>query len=200
MQRVILLGVSLFFATTIFAQQPVATPPPVTNTIITVEEIPTSFYTVGVAEVSYFAEANSTKVHVELDSYGSKERSAGLFLNSTFPGKQPPLSPELSLGIRVCGERRIMEALSTFSLEADGESVALNNLRREGLTFEDYQQQWSRALKGNLTSGLFQKLVESKSVKVRVAELEFELSQKDRNALRDMLKALGQTTPKSKPS
>src|SRR6185436_13334388 len=130
MQRLIWLGVSLFFATTILAQQPVATPPPVTNTITTVEEVPTSFYAVGVAEVSYFAGANSTKVHVELDNYGSKQQSAGLFLNSTFPGRQPPLSPDVSLGIRVFGERRIMEALSTFSLEADGESVALNNLSR----------------------------------------------------------------------
>jgi len=186
----LLLGVSLLFASTVLAQHPVATPPPVTKTINTVDEIPTSYYGVGVAEVSYFAGSTSTEVHVELGRYKSKQQQASLFLNSSFTGRQPPPTPDVSFGLRVFGERSMLESLSSFSLETDGESLAIDNVRREGLAFEDSEKQWSRGLHGVLPFALFQKLAASKRVRVRVAELEFELNQKDREALRDMLKAL----------
>ena len=64
------------------------------------------------------------------------------------------------------------------------------------LTYEMDDKQWARALRAALPFAEFQKLVASKSVRVHVAEVDFELNQESRDTLRDMLKAL--TEPKAK--
>ena len=75
--------------------------------------------------------------------------------------------------------------------------MKLTNRTIEGLTYELNDEHWARAMGGVLGFAEFQKLVTSKTARLRIAEVEFVLDKESREALRDMLKALTEPRPKS---
>lgn len=187
-QKIFLFIAALAFTVPATAQQ---------RTVVTVDEPPTSYYTIGKAEVSYFAGSNTTEVRIDLPRYRLKGNIADLWFVSTLPGKEVVIAKEVSVGLRFRSAKARLEKLDGFVLEADEVPLKLANRTIGGLTFELYDNRWARAMHGVLGLAEFQKLVTSKTATLRIADFEFVLDRKSREALRDMLKAFTEPRPKS---
>ena len=188
MRTLFFVVVALIFAVPATAQQ---------RTVVTVAEPPTTFYNVGKAEVSYFAGSNSTEVRIDLSRQHSGGHSAYLWFVSTFAGKDIVIPKEVFVGLGFRSDKSRLEKLEGFVIEADEMSLKLVNRTVKGITFELDKYEWARAVVASLPFAEFQKLVASKSVRVQVADVSFDLDQISRGALRDMLKAITEPTKKS---
>lgn len=177
----LLAGIALTAALNVQAQQ---------RTAVTINEPPASYYKVGKAEVSYYAGVNTTEVRIDLPSYRDSGQAAGLWFFSRFEGKQIGNLKEVFVGIRFRSDKAKLQNLDRFVLAADNKPLSVTITAIEGLTFELDRNEWARALKGMLSFDDFKKLAIGQSARVRIGDFEYEMDQKSRVALRDMLKAL----------
>ena len=183
----------LLVAALAFAAPATAQKPPV----VSIAEPATSFYTVGKAEVSYFAGSNTTEVRIQCPRHRLEGDSATLWFVSTFAGKDIVTPKEVFVGIGVRSDKARLQKLEGFVIEADDAPLKLANRTIDGITFELDHNEWARAMGGTLAFAEFQRLVNGKTASLRIAEVEFVLDKESREALRDMLKALTEPRPKS---
>ena len=184
-------------AATCAGQQSKPTPSPSTSatigwgeTKVTVDIPATSYRKVGQAEVSYFAESDTTEVRAELEAYRSKEESANMYFVFTVKGKRLIQPKSVTVGIAFFTDKEKAEHLNGLKLEADRKSLNLDDLNDEGVGYDYNAKSSYRAMTANLPFTIFEELVGSKSVRVYIGDVGFDLAKKNHDALRDMLKAV----------
>jgi hypothetical protein len=199
MRTLLLITVSLTFAATCVGQQNKPTPsvdhsvspsgPPPANSV-TVDVPATSYRTVGQAQVSYFAETDSTEVRIELSPYRSQGQSANMFFVFSVKGKHVVAPQVVSVGLVFFTDKGKAENLNSSTVELDGQSLSLNDMTSDGVGYDYNAKSAFRHMEATIPFALFEKLVNDRSVTVHVADVIFGFGKKDRDGLRDMLKAI----------
>jgi hypothetical protein len=88
------------------------------------------------------------------------------------------------------GRKEILETITTFDLDADGKEIRLDHPALGGIEYDLNAQSFLRALHASVSFDTFEQLVNSQSLKVHAGATVFELDNKSRSALRDMLRAV----------
>lgn len=163
---------------------------PPKKTIATVAIPATSYREVGQAQISYFAESDTTEVRIELSVYRSRGQSANMFFVFTVKGRRVVRPSVVSVGMVFFTDKTAAERLHGFELEADGKSIQLEDATSGGVGYDYGAKQFSKDMGGKISFALLHQLGDSKGIKVHVGDIEFELNKGNRDALRDMLKAV----------
>ncbi len=163
---------------------------PGSKKVVTVELPPTSFRKVGQAEISYFSQSDTTEVRSELSGYRGPGQSANLWFVFTVKGKRVVQPKIVSIGIAFFGDKVTVEGITDFAFEVDGKSVQLYDLTSSGVGFDYNAKSSYKDLKGTIPFAAFEQVVNGQALKIHVGEVVFELSKDNRDALRDMLKAV----------
>src|SRR5258708_23939554 len=89
-----------------------------------------------------------------------------------------PQFVEVSLG---CSARKeLLEKIAAFELEVDGHGVKLDHPTVGGIEYDLNAKRFLRAMHGSVPFETFETLVSSKSIKVHVGEVVFELNKNSR--------------------
>lgn len=163
---------------------------PPTTTIVTVDEPPSSFRKVGQAEIGYFASSDTTEVRTEWPVYKSDTLSTSMWFEFRVKGKRISRPESVNVNLGCSGQKELLGTITEFKLDADGQELTLEHLRPGGIEYDLNAKRFLRAIHGSVSFDTFAKLVSSKSLKVHVGEMVFELNNNSRSALRDMLKAV----------
>ena len=96
------------------------------------------------------------------------------------------------LNIGFDGEKERLETLVGFALEVDDKPVKLDELTVDGVGYDLTARRFFKSMHGSVSFETFENLVKSRSIRVHSGNIVFELSKNNRNALRDMLRAIQQ--------
>lgn len=163
---------------------------PGSKTVVTVDAPPTSFRKVGQAEISYFSESDTTEVRSELSGYRSPGQSANLWFVFSTKGKRVVRPKMVSVGMAFFGDKVTVENLRDFAFEVDGKSVQTDDRTTGGVGFDYHAKRSFKDMKGTMAFAVFEQVASGESIKIHVGDIIFELSKSNREALRDMLKAI----------
>jgi hypothetical protein len=163
---------------------------PGSKTVVTVDAPPTSFRKVGQAEVSYFSESDTTEVRSEFKGYRGPGQFANLWFVITAKGKRVVQPKLVSVGMAFFGDKVTVESVRDFVLEVEGKPVQFDDLTSSGVGYDYNSKNSFKAMKGTMGFAEFERIVKSQAVKIHVGDIVLELSKSNRDALRDMLKAV----------
>ncbi|HEV7890093.1 MAG TPA: hypothetical protein VGP08_05620 [Pyrinomonadaceae bacterium] len=158
---------------------------------VVIIDVPADGYRkVGQAQIRYFKEPDATEVRDELRVYEGRGQHVNMSLVYTVKGKRVVRPEEVSVGMAFFTDKARAEKLRGFTLEADGKSIAIDGLTVGDVGLDLTAKMYFRNMNGTMPFALFEQLANSAVVKVHVGDLVFEFSKSNREALRDMLKAI----------
>lgn len=153
---------------------------------------PASYRTINKAEISYFDEANFTEVRVELGTvYKGRGHEIGMYTLFKVKGKEITPPEEVMLSVVPSMKRKgEAEALDSFTVEVDGQRISFLTLTKGEIQYALDEKKYMRDLDGRLALSQFERIANGANVKVQVGQTIFQFSYKQREGLRDMLKAI----------
>jgi hypothetical protein len=163
---------------------------PPTRTIVTIDRPPSSFRKVGQAEIRYFAESDTTEVRTEWPAYRGDTMSASMWFEFRIQGKTVTRPQFVEVNLGCSGRKELLEKIAAFELEVDGHGINLDHPTVDDIEYDLNAKRFLRAMHGSVPFDTFESLVSSKSLKVHVGGVVFELNRNSRGALRDMSKAV----------
>lgn len=157
---------------------------------VTIDLPATTYREVGQAQISYFAESDATEVRDELDAYKGDGQFANMYFVYTVKGNRVVRPEEVSVGMVFYTDKARAEDLHGFTLEADGKLFKLDGLTVGDVSYGVSDKKYYRDMNGTIPFALFEQLTNYTLLKVHVGGLVFDVDKSNRDALRDMLRAI----------
>jgi hypothetical protein len=129
-------------------------------------------------------------VRSELSGYRSAGQFANLWFAFSTKGKGVVQPKMVSVGMAFFGDQVTVENLRDFAFEVDGKSVQTDDRVTSGVGFDYKSKRSFKDMKGTIAFAVFEQVASGESIKIHVGDIMFELSKSNREALRDMLKAI----------